>query len=353
MSGTSVVCFERNLASNPSENADLCSMKKQILSSCVWLLGLTSLWAQPSVSHEKVTEGVQLHLADPTVVVWNDTYYLTGTDDDNGQHGFPLYSSHDLHTWHREGTLLSKSRGTWGTRGFWAPQWVVQPDGRWLLLYTANEQIAVAEATSPCSPFKGLSGKALDGSEKNIDPFLLRDDDGRCYLYHVRFDHGNYLWVAEMDMQRMCIKQETLRRCFTITQPWELTAAYRSDPIMEGPTVLKLEGKYYMFYSANHFLSPDYAVGYAVAETPMGPWHKAGCNPILHESLQGERGDGHGDVFRGLDGNLYYVYHVHNSAKKAQPRCTRIAPLRYRKTASGELEFYVDTEQVIKLKVKN
>ena len=58
-------------------------------------------------------------------------------------------------------------------------------------------------------------------------------------------------------------------------------------------------------------------------------------------------------MFRGLDGNLYYVYHVHNSAKKAQPRCTRIARLGYRKTDSGELEFYVDTEQVIKLKVNN
>ena len=122
---------------------------------------------------------------------------------------------------------------------------------------------------------------------------------------------------------------------------------------MEGPTVVKQEGKYYLFYSANHFLSPDYAVGYAVADSPTGPWRKAEGNPILSRSILGEHGTGHGDVFEGLDGQLYYVYHTHNSLQRATPRQTRIIPLHSRKGRSGdELEWYVNVDEVINLKNK-
>ena len=54
------------------------------------------------------------------------------------------------------------------------------------------------------------------------------------------------------------------------------------------------KGKYYLFYSANHFMSRDYAVGYAVADSPLGPWHKPANNPIIHRSTVGENGSGHG-----------------------------------------------------------
>lgn len=33
------------------------------------------------------------------------------------------------------------------------------------------------------------------------------------------------------------------------TEEWEATAAYISAPVMEGPTVIKLDGVYYLFYS--------------------------------------------------------------------------------------------------------
>ena len=322
-------------------------MKKTILTFVLLVCLTASGRGQESMRYKNnAVAEKELHIADPTIFVWQNTYYLTGTDDLNSNKGFPLYSSSDLFTWHKEEGVLKAGDDTWGWKGFWAPQWVETAQG-WILFYTANEQIAVAEAQTLKGPFKQKQRKALDISEKNIDPFLLCDDDGRCYLYHVRFDHGNYLWVAEMDMERMEIKRETLKRCFTVTQPWEITPAYKSDPIMEGPTVMKMRGKYYMFYSANHFLSADYAVGYAVADTPMGPWRKTDTNPILHQSLSGEKGDGHGDVFKGVDGNLYYVYHVHNSNGKPTPRCTRIVRLDYHEKENGEMEFLINPKECI------
>jgi beta-xylosidase len=96
---------------------------------------------------------------------------------------------------------------------------------------------------------------------------------------------------------------------------------------MEGPTVIKLKNKYYLFYSANHFMNIDYSLGYAVSDSPYGQWVKYKNNPIIHRSTVGENGSGHGDLFEGLDGQLYYTYHVHFDEKQVSPRRTRIVPV--------------------------
>ena len=166
----------------------------------------------------------------------------------------------------------------------------------------------------------------VDGSEKNIDSFVFKDD-GKYYLYHVRFNNGNYIWVAEFDLETRKIKPETLSKCFNQTQPWEATPNFKSAPIMEEPTVVKIKGKYYLFYSANHFRNIDYAVGYAVSDSPFGPRVKYDGNPILHRSIVGENGSRHGDLFEGVDGQLYYVYHIHFDWQTVSPKRTRIVPV--------------------------
>jgi len=118
--------------------------------------------------------------------------------------------------------------------------------------------------------------------------------------------------------------------------------------VMEGPTVMKWDGVYYLFYSANHFMNIDYSVGYATASSPFGPWKKHPNSPIIHRSLVGENGSGHGDVFKGLDGKYYYVYHVHRSDSTVSPRKTRIVPLILKKGNDGIYNITVDKEHVIK-----
>ena len=111
--------------------------------------------------------------------------------------------------------------------------------------------------------------------------------------------------------------------------------------------MVKWDGVYYLFYSANDFRNIDYAVGYATAPTPYGPWTKQPDSPIIHRSLVGEPGSGHGDLFQGKDGQFYYVYHVHQSADRVAPRLTRIVPLLREK--QGELyRLSVDTTRIIR-----
>lgn len=287
--------------------------------------------------------------ADPTVILDGDTYYMTGTGY-HGVPGFTVLMSKDLHEW-TTGTsdiyrfILNKGNA-YGSTGFWAPQWF-RDGGAWYLAYTANEQTAVAKSGSLTGPFQQYPPRAIDDSEHNIDPFLFKDDDGKYYLYYVRFNNGNYIWVAEFDMETCTIKADTRRQCLWNTETWENTGSYESSPIMEGPTVVKLDGVYYLFYSANHYMSVDYAVGYATASSPMGPWTKYKGNPIISRETVGENGAGHGDLFKGKDGLYYYVYHVHNSETEVDPRCVRIVPLHMSKAANGIYNIAVTKDEVI------
>ncbi len=271
--------------------------------------------------------GQEICFADPTIFVEDSTYYMTGTLGDSSK-GFVMLASSDLKNWvpvNGGSYILSTGKSVYGDKGFWAPQ-IYKENGKYYLFYTANEQTVMAQSSSVSGPYRQDSIKPIDGSVKNIDPFLFKDGE-KYYLYHVRFNHGNYIWVAEYDMSTGEIDKSTLKQCLDYTAEWEKTDDGKWDPIMEGPTVIKLGNTYYLFYSANHFLNPDYAMGYATAKSATGPWTKYESNPVLHRSIVGENGSGHGDFFYGTDGKPYYVYHVHNSDSVVAPRKTRIAPL--------------------------
>lgn len=173
----------------------------------------------------------EIFLADPTILREGDMYYLTGTGNQQ-QQGFVLLESADLKSWHtveNNEFVLKKGDQTYGTEGFWAPQWFKAQD-RYYFLYTANEQTVMASADSWKGPFRQTDIKPIDRSQKNIDPFLFRDDDGKYYLYHVRFGNGNFIWVAEFDLAKGEIIPGTLKKCMESTEEWEATAAYISAP---------------------------------------------------------------------------------------------------------------------------
>jgi beta-xylosidase len=290
------------------------------------IIFLTALQLSAQDKHE-------IFFADVTIYIENGKYYLTGSKGNSEPLGFAVLESKDLKTWKVPaaskdslGMILTKGDHTFGTKGFWAPQ-IFKESGTYYLTYTANEQTVLAQSKSLLGPYKQKEIAPIDGSEKNIDSYIFKDDDGKYYLYSVRFNNGNYLWVAEFDLKSGKIKPETLTKCFDQTQPWEATPNYKSAPVMEGPTVIKLKNKYYLFYSANHFMNVDYSVGYAVSDSPYGSWVKYKNNPIIHRSTVGENGSGHGDLFEGLDGQLYYTYHVHFDEKQVSPRTTRIVPV--------------------------
>ena len=86
----------------------------------------------------------------------------------------------------------------------------------------------------------------------------------------------------------------------------------------EGSVTFKKDGIYYMMYSANHFGGEHYAVGYATATSPLGPYRKADDNPILQKNtkLGGiVTGTGHNSITYSPDGKeMFCVYHGRTAA---------------------------------------
>jgi len=291
----------------------------------------------PSYGQQKNLENPLM--ADPTIFVDNGIYYLYGTGGGRGDsEGFKVYTSTDQVSWKDEGFALKRGE-SYGTKGFWAPQ-VFKYKSRYYMAYTANEHIAIAVSDHPAGPFKQQTLAPLDAPVKIIDPFVWIDPSGIVYLYHVRLQEGNRIFVAEMDASLSAMKESTLKECINATANWEDTQRVPWK-VTEGPTVLKHKGLYYMIYSANDFRNPDYAIGYATAKSPAGPWTKYKGNPIISTKNTGENGTGHGDVFIDNKGQMSYVLHTHNSNTKVGPRKTagiRIQFVPQKKGAADKIE---------------
>jgi len=291
-----------------------------------------------------------LHLADPTIFPFKGMYYLYGTVEGNAGNGFLVYYSSDLKSWKLSGQdsgYALKRGAAYGTKGFWAPQ-VFLYHKKFYMAYVANENIAIAESDSPLGPFRQTVRQPLAAPIKQIDPFVFIDDDGKKYLYHVRLINGNKIFVAELNDDLLSIKQETLRECIEATMAWENTNK-ASWPVAEGPSVLKHKGLYYLFYTANDFRNPDYAVGYATSNSPLGPWEKYEGNPIITKSLVGENGTGHGDFFK-YKKEYFYVFHTHNSREKVAPRKTAIVKTKFYKSQNSVERLLISPESLSILK---
>jgi xylan 1,4-beta-xylosidase len=283
-----------------------------------------------------------IYLADPTITADSKIFYLYGTAGRGALGGFPVYFSKNLKSWKlsdiNNGYALMKG-SSFGDRGFWAPQ-VFFYKSKWRMAYVANENIAIAESNSPAGPFTQTVKQALQATVRQIDPFVFIDDDDKVYLYHVRLEGGNKIFVAEMNDDLSAIKPETLKECISASEPWENTAN-AAWPVAEGPSILKHKGIYYLFYTANDFRNPDYAVGYATSNSPLGPWTKYQGNPILSKNLLRINGTGHGDFFTSKK-VLYYVFHTHNSASKVLPRKTAVISMRFKDQKNGPPQLEVD-----------
>lgn len=274
-------------------------------------------------------------LADPAIYAEGGLYYLYGTVERASGNGFRTYVSPNLKDWKpvaiNNGYSLKKGEA-FGTAGFWAPQ-VFRQGANYYMAYVANENIAIAQSNNPAGPFTQQNKTPLAAPVKQIDPFVFVDDNGATYLYHVRLIGGNKIFVAQMTDDFSAIKPETLRECISATEGWENTAN-ANWPVAEGPSVLKHKDVYYLFYTANDFRNPDYAVGYATSDNPLGPWKKYSGNPIISRSLLGWNGTGHGDFFaKGND--LYYVFHTHYSNGKVTPRRTALLKMKFAKSEEG------------------
>ncbi len=118
------------------------------------------------------------------------------------------------------------------------------------------------------------------------------------YVRVLDYNHDPQAW-ENADVNDYALSHGTLK-----DRRWE-----------EGAEVLATHfggrSRYYLLYSANNSSTEHYAEGYAVAEDPLGPFHKSPRNPILAtDPAIHEYGPGHGGIALSPDGKQYYFVHL-------------------------------------------
>ncbi|MUI16037.1 family 43 glycosylhydrolase [Massilia dura] len=213
---------------------------------------------EPTPAPPPVLEGFT---ADPSIRVFGDTYYLYPTSDKPHWQttDFSVWSSRNLVDWKKEGMILDVAHDVkWANVEAWAPD-VIERNGTYYMYFCAQGSIGVATSKSPTGPFADALGRPLvargTGVETNtIDPYPFIDDDGQAYLYYGNGRLGN-VYRLKADMVTLDGPPRTI----------EL------KDHREGMVVFKRNGKYYFMWSIDDARSPDYRVGWGIADSPLGP----------------------------------------------------------------------------------
>jgi beta-xylosidase len=253
---------------------------------------------------------------DPFVLNVNGTYYAYATNG-TGKN-IQAAQSTDLVHW-TVGHDAMPALPTWAKLGgsyVWAPEVIQNGDG-YLMYYTARDKAAdkqcvgVATGTTPDGFFKDTRTAALvcqTDQGGTIDPSPFRDGDKLYLLYK---NDGNccnmptYLWAQELAPDGLSLVGEPaqlIRNDFR----WE-------GAVVEAPTMVKHDDKYYLFFSANNYAGIEYAVGYATCDSPTGPCKQAEENPILKTKMTKPLviGPGHQTIVQVKD-QTWIVYHAWN-----------------------------------------
>lgn len=224
------------------------------------LLNCLNVNAQRPIIQTKYT-------ADPAPMVYNDTVFLYTTHDEDDAEGFKmqdwlLYTSTDMANWTDHGVVASLKNFDWVKRdnGAWAEQ-VVERNGKFYMYCPIHGNgIGVLVSDSPYGPFKDPLGKPLVWQKEHwddIDPTVFIDEDGQAYMY---WGNPNCYYVK--------LNEDMISYSGDIVKLKETPEHYQ-----EGPWFYKRNGHYYLAFAST--CCPE-GIGYAMSDSPTGPWKTKG-----------------------------------------------------------------------------
>ncbi len=266
------------------------------------------------------------YTADPSPLVVGDRLFLFTSHDaspedipdvnEKSSAGFFMYdwllwSTTDMVNWTEHGAVASLKDFPWRSRenGAWAIQTVERNGKYYLYAPLHGHGIGVLVADSPYGPFKDPLGKPLVWDQSNwydIDPSAYTDSDGQAYLYW-----GNpHTFYARLNEDMTSLTDSVVR-------------LPHIKHYQEGPWFYKRDGKYYCAFAST--CCPE-ALGYAMSDSPTGPWEWK--NYIMRPTLR-DRGNhpgicdfkGHSYVF-GQNYDLMhldtFIHHERRSVSAAE-----------------------------------
>jgi beta-xylosidase len=170
-----------------------------------------------------------------------------------------------------------------------------------IFYFCADGKIGVATADKPTGPFKDALGRPLIQKQgkvnvtQTIDPAVFIDGDAQAYLY---FGSGSHPQVFKLNRDMITLEGD----------PVDISLR----DFREGIVVFKRNGKYYFMWSIDDARSPDYRVGWGMADSPTGPVKSPEKNFIVLQKNGFALGTGHNGVVNVPGTDRWYVaYHRH------------------------------------------
>ena len=232
---------------------------------------------------------------DPTIIRQGTNYYVLSTDGGQAGGFLPVFCSADKVTWKRCGQVfttipasLSTALGSTVT-SLWAPD-VSYFNSLYHVYFVASvfgtNKSIIALATSPTMnpadptyqwTYQGIVLQSPgDGSGFNaIDPSILVDTDASGTLTHVWMSYGSFFnGIAQREINPVTgqlLLPQTTAPTLLATRP-----GVSGDPL-EGPSLVKHNGYYYLFVSFDaccnsNFKTDTYKIAVGRGTSPQGPF---------------------------------------------------------------------------------
>ena len=307
-------------------------MKTRILTTLFLLAGSLVLNAQDPIIQTKYT-------ADPAPMVHKDTVFLYTTHDEDDADGFKmldwlLYTSTDMVNWTDHGVVATLKDFAWNPRvnGAWALE-VIERNGRFYMYCPIHGNgIGVLVADTPYGPFEDPIEKPLVWQKEHwndIDPTVFIDDDGQAYMY----------W-GNPDVYYVKLNEDM------ISTSGEIVKLPKLQHYQEGPWCYKRNGRYYMAFAST--CCPE-GIGYAMSDSPTGPWTTMG---YIMEPTHRSRGNHPGIIdFKGKSyvfGLNYDLLRI-DTPQHHERRSVSVAEMKYNEDGTIQtVPYWKDTvlEQV-------
>ncbi|MCR5715010.1 MAG: family 43 glycosylhydrolase [Bacteroidales bacterium] len=334
-------------------------MKTFIVSTLVCaaaLMGSLPAFAQPRhtfanpldvvVGNERAVRG-----GEPVVIIFEDDYFLFVS------HRRGYWYSPDFRNW----TYVDAPGYPAGVVS------VVEMDGKLIGCSMNNRNVYRA-----IDPRKGEWEKIGElSSDRYGDANMFVDDDGRLYMY---FGWSQIMPFQVVELDKTTFKEkgepkplfwsDIKNHGFETRKPEDVIYSIFNGrreygpeelPWIEGPYMIKHNGKYYLQYAAIGLELLSYSHGVYVGDSPMGPFTYSEHNPLTFKTSGFQVGAGHGSTFHDKKGNLWTICMIpaqygesgRGSELAIYPTAVDAQGVMYSNTALGDYpQYYPDERKV-------
>ena len=250
------------------------------------------------VGNERAVRG-----GEPVVLIFQDDYYLFVS------HRKGYWYSPDFQDW----TYVDAPNYPGGVVS------VVEMDGQLIGCSMNNKNVyrcldAKAGTWEKCGELS---------SDRYGDANMFVDDDGRLYMY---FGWSQIMPFQVVELDKTTFKEkgepkqlfwsDIKNHGFEVRKPEDVIYSIFNGrreygpeelPWIEGPYMIKHNGKYYLQYAAIGLEFISYSHGVYVSDSPMGPFTYSEHNPLTFKTSGFQVGAGHGSTFHDKKGNLWTI----------------------------------------------